>query len=1077
MTIPKTVTYAGDQWEGGALKGSLIETVIFEEGIPAIPGYICSHAEHVKKITLPENKDFEKGYNIGAYAFESTALTAVTIPDKVKSIEKSCFAGCKSLESLQFGSGITSIGGMILNGNEKVKTLTIPNSVTYAGDQWESSALKGSSIETLIIAPGMTTVPAYLAAYNTKLRTVYLPDSVTNISNYAFIGCENLEHIKSTREVFTFSSKSFEGCNKLDDPRFMILERENTYLVTNSEQADKNGIVNYTLRYQIAPSVAENASKIRIQLDIPQGLTLLQDSLQTKDLTITPDSNNSNMIYVEETSGELRFSVRVTEVGDFTVGAFLHFRYSNEDWKQQIGRVNVICPEITTAVPEHVNTFSAEVYGIAPKGQDVVVYVNDDAAATLTANAYTGKYKGTVTLPEGKEGTVYTIHAECGDLISETVKTTYFTEKPVVTNVVFRYNQHSQHSQVLDITDVFLRGTSPVISYNPAYPVSYEIKASNSARISRMFVTSTKASGEKYLEAFYDKETDTWIANGFFDPTNHSYVPGSMNISILEKDDVVLDDSYDYEEDQKFADMPQEFKGNSSVTILNQTKEAAIAEVNVSDGNISGTFQLFTKEDSNGMCINNTFVSADTIAKEPEKYGFIKSDVITDENGRTTCFYTRDVSGLDCASTIMLDFSEGFSIASEVWSGEAILKVIEGEELSEDPGVQLFNAFVTDAAGDVLEEMFESYGPIGDALSFGSDLFKYAAQLKMANGNEEYMSAASVLFALKCLNTFGTDAILTACGCPPPFSTVIKFGIDKALDVVDDYLTYCIQNNREFTLSGFVRFIIDPSGIVYEAVIGNPVEGAIVTVYFRNPETGETVKWNAEDYDQLNPLQTDEEGKYLWDVPEGQWKVICEKEGYDTVETDWMEIPPVRTDVNLSLVSKEAPILVSAELAEEGITVAFSKFVDITTVTPNTLTVTGCTGDYTITPVLLHEDDAYADTFLIGCDFDTTVTVGSTAKIYSYAGTPAESTELKVSAVTLGDLDNDGSINASDAAQILIAAAAIGAGDASGLTAAQETAADVNTDGSINASDAAIVLIYAAAIGAGQDVNLNDFVK
>ena len=77
----------------------------------------------------------------------------------------------------------------------------------------------------------------------------------------------------------------------------------------------------------------------------------------------------------------------------------------------------------------------------------------------------------------------------------------------------------------------------------------------------------------------------------------------------------------------------------------------------------------------------------------------------------------------------------------------------------------------------------------------------------------------------------------------------------------------------------------------------------------------------------------------------------------------------------------------------------------------------------------------------------------------------------------LGDVNGDGIVNASDAAQILIAAAAFGAGNSYGLTNAQITAADVNGDGSINASDAAVILIYAAGIGAGQDVKIEDFVN
>ncbi|MCR4645244.1 MAG: hypothetical protein K5695_07530 [Oscillospiraceae bacterium] len=75
----------------------------------------------------------------------------------------------------------------------------------------------------------------------------------------------------------------------------------------------------------------------------------------------------------------------------------------------------------------------------------------------------------------------------------------------------------------------------------------------------------------------------------------------------------------------------------------------------------------------------------------------------------------------------------------------------------------------------------------------------------------------------------------------------------------------------------------------------------------------------------------------------------------------------------------------------------------------------------------------------------------------------------------LGDLNNDGVVNASDAAKVLIAAASLGAGQGSGLTEAQELCADVNDDGIINASDAAQILIYAAYIGAGGSGSLYDY--
>ena len=77
----------------------------------------------------------------------------------------------------------------------------------------------------------------------------------------------------------------------------------------------------------------------------------------------------------------------------------------------------------------------------------------------------------------------------------------------------------------------------------------------------------------------------------------------------------------------------------------------------------------------------------------------------------------------------------------------------------------------------------------------------------------------------------------------------------------------------------------------------------------------------------------------------------------------------------------------------------------------------------------------------------------------------------------LGDVNGDGTVNAKDATMILIAAAKIGTGNPTGMTAEQESAADVNADGNINAKDATIVLRYAAAIGAGKNVTIADLVS
>ncbi len=79
--------------------------------------------------------------------------------------------------------------------------------------------------------------------------------------------------------------------------------------------------------------------------------------------------------------------------------------------------------------------------------------------------------------------------------------------------------------------------------------------------------------------------------------------------------------------------------------------------------------------------------------------------------------------------------------------------------------------------------------------------------------------------------------------------------------------------------------------------------------------------------------------------------------------------------------------------------------------------------------------------------------------------------------VPLGNLNDDEAINANDAAILLSAAAASGAGGDSGLTEEQIKAADLNADGSFDAIDAAIILQYAAYAGAGGKDSIQDFIK
>ena len=130
-----------------------------------------------------------------------------------------------------------------------------------------------------------------------------------------------------------------------------------------------------------------------------------------------------------------------------------------------------------------------------------------------------------------------------------------------------------------------------------------------------------------------------------------------------------------------------------------------------------------------------------------------------------------------------------------------------------------------------------------------------------------------------------------------------------------------------------VQPILDPSGFVYEGVMSNRLEGVTATVFYKAQtedmygDIHETVeKWNAEDYGQVNPQITDQEGKYAWDVPQGQWQVKFEKEGYETAYSEWLPVPPPQLDVNIAMRQNVPPTVKTVHAYEESVEMEFDKY-------------------------------------------------------------------------------------------------------------------------------------------------------
>ena len=141
--------------------------------------------------------------------------------------------------------------------------------------------------------------------------------------------------------------------------------------------------------------------------------------------------------------------------------------------------------------------------------------------------------------------------------------------------------------------------------------------------------------------------------------------------------------------------------------------------------------------------------------------------------------------------------------------------------------------------------------------------------------------------------------------------------------------------------------IHDPSGFVYEGVPSNRLQGVTATCYYKETVEDmygdlheEVVLWDAEQYGQENPLLTDENGFYRWDVPVGMWQVKYEKEGYETTYSDWLPVPPPQLDVNIGMVQMRQPEVIKARAYPKAVEFEFDKFMFPETLNSDNITVT-----------------------------------------------------------------------------------------------------------------------------------------
>ena len=860
---------------------------------------------------------------------------------------------------------------------------------------------EGAHIQTMNLNSGKYTSD-YLPAGN--YTVVALQGKVRNwiqnsLSDYETLGMqEGSDYVKSTVKLIngeiavqdiTISKESTYASVWLD-------EGKTSYLLLDSE-VTASGRIDFRLSYSLKEEFKDYAlSGKEIVITIPQGLLVSEESvtLDGASASDTELTDSELRIKITENSGTVQFSASPTAYGLIVSSASFCFNYAGVSYREFAGSISTTVEYVTIEVPTTTATKSILVQGVTVPGASVTVYDGEWVIGRATAYE-SGRWSALVELSGNDADALHLISASV--TVDGETKTTAQYEILFADNLTNIKNLHMYYNGRKHVIKSDGSVDPLPILFSP-YESDYmfHIQLENDENVESVYITDSRGDMDAYYMETKD-ENGWWVINATYDTIMilanfGSNMESKGNIWYVGGDP--FDDKGNYYQ-QEITVLPP---GPFSIGFINKPLDETINNYIIDKySNIDPEVMKEEMSDMPEMWQNATGrVNSDT--RDSEGYGVLDFEIDLNNEAEATLHYKITAARDASVTRAQLDADESFtkSVDSEgntvytsyyyeesdyykslVSGGEepsafsgrrggnasnALMKM--GSTSYEFPagveeGAKIVSTEVIGwAAGEISETFGKQvggasavFGVYSDVIEVGNNMVSlFGARQAIINSGMSQSAIDARLQALDRLTmgymicaglryattVMGVGMLLT--GGVPFMAGLAVAGLIAMMNAyVNQTLNDCLSNLMDFSLP----WIIDPSGYVYEAVTDNRVEGATAKVYYRDENTGEAVLWKAEEYDQINPQITNEEGIFAWDVPNGMWKVVVEKEGYESVESEWLPVPPPQVNVYLSMISTQAPTVTSVHLYKDTAVIEFSQYMKIDSVTADMFSMNG----------------------------------------------------------------------------------------------------------------------------------------
>ncbi|WP_155833260.1 leucine-rich repeat protein, partial [Butyrivibrio sp. WCD3002] len=964
--------------------------VTLHDGLTEIGYGVFKGCSGIKKIELPDSITTIDGNAFG----NCTALAETNYPLSLKTAKESIYAGDKNLQEIKIPEGVTKIADNIFS-NSSIRKVDFSSTVTAIG----ASAFEGDiQLSKIEVPDTVTTIGNFAFSGCEGLRELTFGKTVNKLGYGAVKSCKNLKKLtilnageidfgdavfyNSPITMYCYPgspamhyaiTNGIPVCPIVDESaESFAIDNSKSYYMTNSSDLFSSGYIDLVVSYCIKDEVFDGVSDTKLSVVFPSTIDLKENSVTSNNQKIENyvfDENHILTIPVSKKNGVIHFTVVPRSAKALVTSAVLKYKYEGADRTDAIGVINEELPTISIAVPTLTNTKKFTVNGIAPASSKVTLYVDGVKQTTVTASKG-GKYKAGIELTNPVNGQNYTIKAEVsteGGTVSNSADVRYSVSEPVLTGFKMYYRLNGNEREV-DLLDTNAMISTVTFAASGRY--SFHVTMTNPDLIKELYVTSTRNGVTSKIPARYNESMGCFITSEKFND-DKNYVPASLSVEYTCTDEYY--NRSDVDETTQAKNMVDDYiKENPEVA-----KEAHDNTEVVSSDN-DGYDAIVTLESGAQVELScEQYSGYENVVQALEEAGYRPKT--NNSSGDEFEPKTRDA---DSAEELIGDLAKDFidngfqqyfdskrniffrsdDEESEIWV------IVHDQDVAAQKWVQ--KKLTKEAAKGITEEILNAHSnryisidkelseEFGFVYSAGSSTIKYFGKMWELDMRESRATSEAERREIAQLRDAMTTALLLryfAAGLEYASDVAVAnplaciglkvaaFLINDMCDQMEEYGYAGISRSYVGMALGLlfapIKWIIDPSGYVYEAVTDNRISGATATVYYKDTDTGggTAVSWNAAEYDQYNPQTTGGDGTFAWDVPEGLWKVVIEKDGYETAETAWLDVPPPQTGIGIRLKPTAIPKVTSTDFGSTTLTIEFSQYMKPETFTGITL--------------------------------------------------------------------------------------------------------------------------------------------